>query len=236
MDRDALELLHSGALTLDGRLIDSTNNAFVGVVRLGSREARCVYKPVAGERPLRDFPDGTLAHREVAAYRLSEALPWPVVPPTVLRAEGPFGAGMAQLWIEVDAAADVEQLMIRGDERVRRIALFDAIVNNTDRKGGHLLLTGSGRLYGVDHGVTFSAHPKLRTILWGWRGRPFTAEERAVLATVRDQLAGALGEDLRALLHPLEVDATASRVESLLSSGVFPSPAPGWPAVPWPQW
>ena len=137
-----------------------------------------VYKPTAGERPLDDFPDGTLARREVAAFLVSEASGWGIVPPTVLR-DGPFGEGAVQLWIDVDAAVDVVAMVIGDDPRLRRIAAFDAAVNNTDRKGGHLLpIDGGAHIYGVDHGVTFSTYPKLRTVLWGWRGTPFEADER----------------------------------------------------------
>lgn len=228
-------LLREGALKLEGRLVDATNASFRGWVSLdGAAAARCVYKPTAGERPLDDFPDGTLARREVAAYLVSEATGWDIVPPTVLRDDGPYGPGMAQLWVEVDEGADVGELLRAGDPRLRHIAVFDAIVNNTDRKGGHLLPAAGGRLHGVDHGVCFSPHPKLRTILWGWRGRPFDREELAALSAVRTALDGDLGAALRGLLARAEVRATLGRVERLIESGTFPFPSPGWPAVPWP--
>ncbi len=201
---------------------------------LDGAKARCVYKPTAGERPLDDFPYGTLAYREVAAYLISEASGWGVAPPTVLRDEGPHGPGMAQLWIDVDEAIDVAELLTAGDPRLRRIAAFDAVVNNTDRKGGHLLPTPDGRILGVDHGVCFSTYPKLRTILWGWRGEPFAEDELAALRTIRAALDGDLGQALRGLLPGPEVRATIARVDRLLASGTFPFPHPGWPAVPWP--
>ncbi len=192
-----------------------------------------VYKPVAGERPLDDFPDGTLARREVAAYLVSAATGWQIVPPTVLR-DGPFGEGAFQLWIDVDDAVDVVALVVDDDPRLRRIALFDAIVNNTDRKGGHLLPIPGGHVFGVDHGVCFSPVPKLRTVLWGWRGQPLEGPELDVVARVRAELDGQLGLDLGQLLDPVEVAATIRRTDRLLETRRFPRPSPNWPAVPWP--
>jgi uncharacterized repeat protein (TIGR03843 family) len=194
-----------------------------------------VWKPTAGERPLFDFPIGTLGHREVAAFAVSEVLGWAIVPPTVLR-EGPYGEGMLQRWVEVDPAVDVVALLEADDPRLRRIALFDAIVNNTDRKGGHLLPAPGGHLYAVDHGVTFSVQPKLRTILWSWEGQPFAAEELAALRALAAALrpGAPLDRTLRDLLAAPEAVATASRVEELIASKVFPGPSPDWPAIPWP--
>lgn len=228
--------LREGALTLDGRLVEATNASFVGVARLPGDdfEVRCVYKPIAGERPLWDFPDGTLAHREVAAYLVSEAAGWDVVPPTAFREDGPLGPGMAQQWIEVDEEMDLIEALRSGHPGLRRIALFDAVVNNTDRKGGHLLPLPDGRLLGVDHGVCFSVEPKLRTILWGWRGTPLEPRELAALARLRTALDGRLGDGLRRHLDPAEAAATRLRVEALLAEGRFPQPSPDWPAVPWP--
>ena len=230
----AERLLRKGTLTLEGRLVYASNASFLGAVTLESETARCVYKPTAGERPLDDFPDGTLAYREVAAYLVSEASGWEIAPPTVFREDGLHGPGMAQLWIEVDEAVSVAELLTAGDARLRRIAAFDAVVNNTDRKGGHLLPAPDGRLLGVDHGVCFSTYPKLRTILWGWRGQPFAEDELAALRTVRGALDGDLGRALRGLLSRAEVRATMARVDGLLATGTFPFPNPGWPAVPWP--
>jgi uncharacterized repeat protein (TIGR03843 family) len=193
-----------------------------------------VWKPTRGERPLFDFPIGTLSRREVAAYLVSEALGWGIVPPTILR-DGPFGEGSLQRFVEVDPAADVVALLRAADPRLRRVALFDAIVNNTDRKGGHLLPIPGGHVHAVDHGVTFSVEPKLRTLLWAWQGEPFDAPERAGLARIAAALdPGELGPALRELLAEREVEATAARVASLLEDGVFPGPNPDWPAIPWP--
>jgi hypothetical protein len=231
-----LVALREGELTLDGRLVEATNASFVGVARLPGDdfEVRCVYKPIAGERPLWDFPDGTLAHREVAAYLVSEAAGWDVVPPTAFRADGPLGPGMAQQWIEVDEAMDLIEALRSGHPGLRRIALFDAVVNNTDRKGGHLLPLPDGRLLGVDHGVCFSVEPKLRTILWGWRGTPLEPDELAALARLGGELDAGLGVELRRHLSADEVAELRRRTGSLLAEGRFPQPSPDWPAVPWP--
>ncbi len=230
---DALSLLREGELELVGRLWASTNNAMLCVARRGELEAACIYKPVMGERPLGDFPDYTLARREVAAFTVSHATGWGIVPPTVLR-DGPFGEGMVQLWIRADDAVDPVALVVGEDPRLRRMAVFDAAVNNTDRKAGHLVPVPGGHVYGVDHGVTFSPVPKLRTVLWTWRGQPFSDEELAVLRELRARLDGALGTDLRELLDPIEVAATVRRIDRLLEAGVFPQPDPRWPALPWP--
>ncbi|MBX6391314.1 MAG: SCO1664 family protein [Frankia sp.] len=234
LDADAaLELLRTGEITIEGRLVEASNATLYCTIAADGTTARCVYKPVRGERPLWDFPDGTLAARELAAYELSEQVGAGLVPPTVLR-DGPFGEGMAQLWIDVDETVDLVTLVRAGDERLRAVALFDAVVNNADRKGGHLLPAPSGRIYAVDHGVTFHGEDKLRTVLWHWRGSPLDEVERAVLTDLRAALDGAFGERLLDLLTRAEVAALAARVERLLASGRFPHPSPDWPAIPWP--
>ena len=237
---EALELLTRGELALVGRLWASTNNAMLCLATLpgagdggAALEAACIYKPVLGERPLGDFPDATLGRREVAAFAVSRASGWDIVPPTVLR-DGPFGEGMVQLWIRVDPSVDPVGLVIDEHPCLRPSAVFDAAVNNTDRKAGHLIPAPGGHVYGVDHGVTFSAVPKLRTVLWGWRGEPFNPEEVAVLHGLRRGLDGTLGAELRALLDPIEVAATCRRIERLLAAGTFPQPDPRRPALPWP--
>ncbi|WP_079175196.1 SCO1664 family protein [Streptomyces malaysiense] len=258
-DPGAAELLARGELTVRGRIRDASNAALFCTVAQDGREATCVYKPVAGERPLWDFPDGTLAAREVAAHEVSEATGWGLVPPTVLR-DGPYGEGMCQLWIEVSpepellALVDGEEpepgwkaigfaevgegrtalLVHADDERLRRLAVLDAVINNADRKGGHLLPTADGRLYGIDHGVTFNAEDKLRTLLWGWAGEPLTAEAVGVLERLRDALDRDLGERLATLITTAELDATRARVAALLASGLHPEPGGDWPAIPWP--
>jgi hypothetical protein len=231
---DVMRLLCEGELAIEGRLVDASNTTLYAAVTLGDVTAACVYKPIRGERPLWDFPSGTLAYREVAAYAVSQATGWDVVPPTVLREEAPFGPGMVQLWVDVDETVDPVELIRADHPALRRMAVFDAVVNNADRKGGHLLPVPGGHVYGVDHGVCFHEEPKLRTVLWGWRGTPFSPDERAVLAGLRTGLAGDLGTTLRGLLSHYEVDTAVHRVDELLRTGCFPQPSPDWPAVPWP--
>src|SRR5437899_5533307 len=177
---DVLRLLAQGSMQIEGRLIDASNATLFCTVSLDAVTCACVYKPTAGERPLWDFPDHTLALREVATYLVSEATGWEIVPPTVLR-DGPAGPGMCQLWIDVDETVDLVELSRSNDPRLRHMSVFDAVVNNADRKAGHLLPTVDGHLYGVDHGVTFSAEDKLRTLLWQWRGMPLTDDALDVL-------------------------------------------------------
>jgi uncharacterized repeat protein (TIGR03843 family) len=233
----ALELLRTGELTVEGRLVDASNATLYCEITASGVTATCVYKPIAGERPLWDFPDGTLAYREVAAYAVSEATGWEVVPPTVLR-DGPFGVGMCQLWIDVDERVDLAALARSDHPDLRRMAVFDAVVNNADRKGGHLLPTVAGHVYGVDHGVCFSVEDKLRTLLWRWRGQPLAEEALDVLghlaADIASKRAGSLGARLRDLLADYEVSATLARVRRLLSTRAHPLPSEDWPAIPWP--
>ncbi|MFF3248528.1 SCO1664 family protein [Streptomyces sp. NPDC002870] len=257
----ARDLLAKGELTVRGRIREASNAVLYCSVAYEGEQAHCVYKPIAGERPLWDFPDGTLAQREVAAYELSEATGWGLVPPTVLR-DGPYGEGMVQLWIEADPSASLlalvedeepgegwkavgfaevgegrTALLVHADDvRLRRLAVLDAVINNGDRKGGHLLPTADGHLYAIDHGVTFNVDDKLRTLLWGWAGDPLTAEATSALAS----LAAALGEGeqlstrLAELLTGPEVAAVRSRVGALLGTGRHPEPSGEWPAIPWP--
>jgi hypothetical protein len=226
-------ILTDGELSLEGRLVDASNTTLYGQVSLGAIEFPCVYKPIAGERPLWDFPDGSLAGREVAAYLVSEATGWDVVPPTVMR-DGPLGPGMCQLWIDIDEDVDLLALLHSDHPGLRRIAVFDAVVNNADRKGGHLLPAPGGHIFGVDHGVCFSTDDKLRTILWQWRGTPLPDETVATLAALREDLVTDLGTQLRELITSREVAATRRRVDRLLRTRCFPEPGEGWPAVPWP--
>ena len=255
-----LALLTHGELTVQGRLRDASNAVLYCAIRHEDREAHCVYKPVAGERPLWDFPDGTLAQREVAAYAVSEATGWALVPPTVLR-DGPYGEGMCQLWIEGDPQVDELLALVNGEEpepgwkavgfadvgagrtallvhaddvRLRRLAVLDAVINNADRKGGHLLPTPEGHLYAIDHGVTFNSENKLRTLLWGWAGEPLPQEAQDVLQGLSGALTGPLGARLADLITAAELDALRARVAALLASGRHPEPSGEWPAIPWP--
>jgi hypothetical protein len=235
-----LEVLREGEIAVVGRIVESSNNAMlVSVTRPcpdpgTSTVIDAIYKPTLGERPLDDFPDGTLSHREMAAWLVSEASGWGIVPPTVLR-DGPFGDGMVQAYVEADPDVDVVAWVLEDDPRLRRMAVLDAAMNNTDRKGGHILPVDGGRhVYGVDHGVCFSSVPKLRTVLWAWRGTPFAPDEVAGLERIRDALDDDLGASLRGLLSTVEVRATRRRIDSLLDEARFPLPSPTWPAIPWP--
>jgi hypothetical protein len=232
-DDEACTLLRDGVIDLEGRMLDASNVTLFGTIRAGEVAAECVYKPVAGERPLWDFPDGTLAGREVSAYLVSEATGWRVVPPTVLR-DGPFGPGMVQLWVDVDPGVDLAAFVRRDVPELRRMAVFDAVVNNADRKGGHILPTPGGHVFGVDHGICFSVEPKLRTLLWRWAGAPLPAEAIAVLERLTDDLLGDLGERLHEHLTRREVRRTQQRVAELLRTGRHPEPSGEWPALPWP--
>ncbi|GAA2150964.1 SCO1664 family protein [Nocardioides koreensis] len=244
-------------LVLHGRIMPASNATFVGEIG----EVRVVYKPVAGERPLWDFPDGTLADREVAAYLVSEAIGWDVVPETWLR-EGPHGLGMVQRWQEPDPDPDQEAVTLVPEGRVppgyrrvfdgldgqdqpvslvhedspplRRMAVFDIVVNNADRKGGHVLEMSDGHRYGVDHGVTFHTDHKLRTVLWGWLGERLTDAEIAAVSRLRAALGGDLGDALGFHLTEPEIDAIARRCDRLVARGSMPAPRGEWPAIPWP--
>ncbi|UGY90512.1 SCO1664 family protein [Streptomyces gobiensis] len=263
-------LLASGELTVRGRIREASNAVLYGTVAADGQNTPCVYKPVAGERPLWDFPDGTLAQREVATYEVCRALGWDLVPPTVLR-DGPYGEGMCQQWVgpapdtaeaeplaaeELLALVDSEEpepgwkavgladvgqgrtalLVHADDERLRRLAVLDAVINNADRKGGHLLPLPDGRLFAIDHGVTFHTDDKLRTLLWGWSGEPLPAEALASLRALADELSGGrpLATRLAELITPAELDALRKRTDALLHTGRHPLPSGDWPAIPWP--
>jgi uncharacterized repeat protein (TIGR03843 family) len=230
---DVLRLLRDGELSVEGRLYDASNATLYCTVSLDGITAACVHKPIVGERPLWDFPDGTLAYREVSAYAVSVAMGWDIVPPTVLR-DGPFGLGMCQLWVDIDDSVDLAALARSDHPQLRRMAVFDAVVNNADRKGGHLLPTSDGHVYGVDHGVCFSVEDKLRTLLWRWRGKRLTEEAIDVLSGLRAQLEGALGAALGEMLRRDEVLTTVDRVDRLLATRRHPMPSDAWPPVPWP--
>ncbi|WP_433338408.1 SCO1664 family protein [Spirillospora sp. CA-294931] len=230
----AERLLLRGRLQVEGRLVQASNATLYCAVDWDGLRAACVYKPVAGERPLWDFPDGTLAEREVAAYEVSRTMGWGLVPPTVHR-DGPYGPGMVQLWVEPDPDIDLVALSRSDDETLRRMAVFDAVVNNADRKIGHLLPPGDGHIYGCDHGVCFSSDYKLRTVLWQWRGKRLTDEALEALSTVEKALhEGPLHDRLSSLLTSEEVHATCRRVELMLKHRIHPYPPEDWPAIPWP--
>lgn len=245
--------ISTGDIEILGRVMPASNATFIGLV--DGRQV--VYKPVAGERPLWDFPEGNLAQREVAAYAVSEATGWNVVPTTVLR-DGPHGPGMVQAWCEPDPESAPIDIVPEGtlpegylhvldalgpdDEPValvhedspplRRMAVLDVIINNGDRKGGHVLAMDDGHRFGVDHGVSFHVDNKLRSVLWGWLGEPLSQDEIATVRCVRDD--GDLRARLRDLITPAELEAFVGRCDGLLDDGVLPAPSGEWPAIPWP--
>lgn len=230
----ALALLQDGELAIEGRIMQASNATFLGTVAAGDQTRTCVYKPVRGERPLDDFPESTLGKRERAAFLVSDRCGWDIVPPTVFRETGPYGPGMAQLWIDSNPEADVIAMVNRDDPGLRSMAAFDAAVNNADRKGGHILPSPDGHIYGVDHGICFAAEPKLRTILWGWRGQPLAEPELALLRRTRAALDGELDGELRPLLARSEIRALRRRLDTLLADGCFPLPDPYRMVIPWP--
>jgi len=255
------ETLLRGELAVVGRIRSASNATFLCEATLGERVVRCVYKPVAGEQPLWDFPDGTLAGREYGSFLISEALGWNVVPHTVIR-QGPAGSGMVQLWIEepepartpglvdlcaadcvpdgylsvltaYDYAGKEVTLVHADDPALRRMAVFDVIVNNADRKGGHILAGAGGAVYGVDHGISLHVHDKLRTVLWGWAGTTLDAETVESLRSLDGRLRGKLGTRLRTHITGAELAALRRRVCGLVEEPVMPKPD-GRRPLPWP--
>ncbi len=224
--------LSTGDLEVVGRLVDASNATLFGKIKIGEAEQPIVYKPIAGERPLWDFPSGNLASREVAAYIVSRELGFDLVPTTVMR-NGPFGEGAVQQWIEVDESLDLIAISQTTGEDLRGMALFDVIVNNTDRKFGHILVDNEGQIFGCDHGVTFHVQPKLRTVLWQFAGDALSRDEVLML---EGALIGfeTLKNHLSHLISEEELVALRGRLSLLLEEGVFPYPSEEWPAVPWP--
>jgi uncharacterized repeat protein (TIGR03843 family) len=266
-----LAVLTAGELELAGRLVDASNATLVCTATLDGTDVTCVYKPTRGERPLWDFADGTLGQREVAAYEVSAASGWDLVPPTVWREDGPFGAGMAQAWVAAGPGragepgaglVDVlppgrvpeswrEILDARGNDgrpvvlahadapELARMALLDVVINNADRKGGHVLRgrtprDDTDRVYGVDHGVCFHEDDKLRTVLWGWAGEPLPADDVETLVELDCALDAGLGTTLDRLLSARELRVTRNRLRALLARATYPLPGQGWPSLPWP--
>jgi hypothetical protein len=227
------EILRDGVVTVEGRLVDASNATLFTQIELSGETVRAIYNPISGERPLWDFQSGTLAFRERAAYLISEAMGLDLVPLTILR-DGPFGEGAFQLWIDIDESVDLALFFREVNENLRNVALFDAVINNTDRKIGHLLPSESGHLYVCDHGVTFHEEDKLRTVLWQWAGQPLNNEEIYMLQSLRVRISEVTIEELPRLLSSVEIEALLMRVERLISESTFPEPNPEWPAVPWP--
>ena len=224
------EAIKSANLIVIGRLVDASNATLQATLENTDPVMKVIYKPVLGEKPLWDFADGNLANREYAAYLLSELGDFNLVPTTVLR-EGPFGFGMVQEWIEIDEELDVVDFGQSNDPQLRKLALFDAIINNTDRKFGHLLVDQDGKLRGCDHGVCFHQENKLRTVLWQFAGEQFTTEEIELLNKVNKL---DLDSSFAELLTSAEISALSGRIANLLAAGQFPFPSDEWPAIPWP--
>jgi uncharacterized repeat protein (TIGR03843 family) len=267
---DEREVLRCGELTVLGRIRSASNATFLCEATAGEHTVHCVYKPIAGEQPLWDFPDGTLAGRELGAYLVSVQLRWNIVPYTIIRV-GPAGRGMLQLWIDqpgdADSAPSAKQpgpdlvdlvpaadrlppgylpvlraydyvgdpvtLIHADDIRLWRMAVFDVLINNADRKGGHVLRGVDGGVYGVDHGVCLHVEDKLRTVLWGWAGEPLDDSTLAAVAQLAEALTGPLADALRPHITAAEITALRQRARVLLNEQVMPSPDRHRP-VPWP--
>jgi len=234
-DLTVLAALADGELEVLGALPDSSNAALLVRCHAGAETHIAVYKPMRGEAPLWDFPDGTLHRREVAAFALARALGWPKIPPTVLR-EGPYGPGSVQLFVPFDVEHHFFTLEMEHADVFRRVALFDVAANNADRKGGHCLLDADGDVWMIDHGVCFAVEPKLRTVIWTFVDEPLPPDAAADLARVRDELAAGVGVAtiLGDLLAPAETAAVHERIARLLARGSFPQPEPGIRPYPWP--
>jgi hypothetical protein len=231
---ETINFLTAGEMEITGRLVDASNATLFGVMHHEGKPLEVIYKPVAGERPLWDFPDGTLADREYAAFLLSNETGVDLVPPTILR-EGPAGFGMVQRWIDIDESIELGNYFAQDHQELRQLALFDAVINNTDRKIGHLLPDSKGHLFACDHGVTFHVEDKLRTVLWQWAGDSLTDDELVFLSNAADVMKNQEATFI-AHLTKQEIDATLIRIESLISRASMPLPSQDWPAIPWPAY
>lgn len=225
----SMQTLLSQSMRVVGRLIDASNATLLAEIESDNQTQKVIYKPVAGEKPLWDFPDGNLAHREYCAFLLSNRAGFDLVPNTVLR-DGPFGFGMVQEWIDTDEEIDIINFAQSDDSQLKRMAIFDAIINNTDRKYGHLLYK-EGKLLGCDHGVTFHSEDKLRTVIWQFSGEKIDKQEMLLIES-----ASALDYPnlFESYLTQDEIATIYERINRLLKSGRFPSPSENWPAIPWP--
>jgi hypothetical protein len=229
---EIIKHLTHGEIEVTGRLVDASNATLYANCTYQSSTIAVIYKPVAGERPLWDFPDGNLAQREYAAYKISELGNFGVVPPTVLR-EGPFGIGMVQQWIDINEDIDLAEFYRLDNPELRKMALFDAVINNTDRKIGHLLPITLEKVFGCDHGVTFHEDDKLRTVLWQWADKTLSSEEIEQLESLEKAVLLHKSEIVE-LITDIEHAALLARINRLLSEKKYPVPSEEWPAVPWP--
>ena len=223
-----VDLMESEVI-VTGRLVDASNATLYGHLK-SDENLKVIYKPIAGERPLWDFPNGNLASREVAAFKFSETFQFDLVPPTVMR-DGPYGDGMVQLWRNDAQPSNLIEIGQSNHPGLRKLAFFDCLINNADRKYGHLLILGDGRIQGCDHGVCFHTEDKLRSVLWQFAGESFNEEEINILDKVIEH---DLAKDFSQLLQIDEIDAIKQRAIRLLSEHIFPLPATDRPAIPWP--
>jgi uncharacterized repeat protein (TIGR03843 family) len=232
-----LTLLQEGAIELKGLLPEGSNYTFLVTVGDGTQKTLAVYKPTRGERPLWDFPAETLALREVAAFLVSEVLGWNFVPPTVYRPEGPHGPGSVQFFVQAQSESHYFNLAEADHSELQRIALFDLLVNNADRKGGHVLKDEAGKLWAIDHGICFHAQPKLRTVIWDFAGQSIHPTLLDDMTDFRQRLEKDkdLKTAINSLLTPLEVSALRRRTDKLITAGRYPDPGPGrnypWPPI-----
>jgi uncharacterized repeat protein (TIGR03843 family) len=229
----ALSALREGEITVQGEFVWGSNYTFLAETRYKDLTLAAVYKPSRGQRPLWDFAPATLAHREAAAYLVSQALGWDLVPPTVYRRRGPVGAGSLQLFVEHNPEYHYFNMTAEDRQRLRPVALFDLLINNADRKGSHILLAPDGHLWLIDHGLCFHEEDKLRTVIWDFAGERLPAAAADdVCRVVADLESGPLGARLGALLDADELDAIVRRAQVLLSRGL---PLPDdWHSTPWP--
>jgi len=227
------EELLVGELIVEGRLVDASNATLFGKVLTSDQFGfPVVYKPIAGERALWDFADGNLASREVASYLISEVGRFNCVPLTVMR-DGPFGIGAVQQWIDLDPDLDLIAIGQQSTPAIRNLALFDVVINNTDRKFGHILPISDSEILGCDHGLTFHEEFKLRTVLWQYAGQELDKDEVSKLESLKLRINGDIGASLGELITKDEIDSLLERIDMLISEG-FPYPSEQWPAVPWP--
>ncbi len=231
-----INILHNGEIKIKGEFMWGSNYTFLAEVYQNETVIQCVYKPSRGEQPLWDFPPASLALREAAAYLVSEALGWELVPPTVFRKKAPIGPGSLQMYIEHDPDLHYFSLSDSDRQLLRPVVLFDVLVNNADRKGSHLLFDKDHHLWLIDHGICFHTEDKLRTVIWDFVDEPIPHKLLEDLSRFRHQLdrSTSLYQNLRALLNAREITAISTRADRLLSRGCFPQPDPNERSLPWP--
>ena len=231
-----LEALQKGTFDLQGQFLSGSNYTFLGDLTYRDFSFQVVYKPVRGEQPLWDFPHGSLGRREVAAYLLSEALGWELVPPTIFRKDGPLGPGSIQQYIDHDPNDHYFNFEEKDRQRLRPVVVFDLLLNNADRKGGHILRDANDHLWLIDHGLCFHAEEKLRTVVWDFSGEEIPKEIMAAVGSLIDQLKEGekLHAELTQYLRPGEVASVLARARRLCENGRFPSPPASRRSYPWP--